>query len=117
MSPEYRNWNVVPDNLKLEIKELVGEKKTRMLIQQGFYFLRSENKTGEIKKLISCFSNEGLITENQKKDALKENSEWNLVRGLINRSKQNNGQEHQGRMTKKRRDNNLKTKLKNSVRR
>lgn len=89
MSPEYKKWSDIPDkfpdNLKSQIVNFLGEKRDNA-IQQGFYFLRSgENK--KIKKVVLCSESEDEITINQKKEALKENSDWCLVRGLKGSSK------------------------------
>lgn len=96
MSPEYRKWPDVPDQypnyLKSEIIGFIGEKELGNAIQQGFYFLRSGNENKEIKKVILCPGREGDISENQKKQALKENSDWYLVHGLKDCSKQKNNQ-------------------------
>lgn len=96
MSPEYKKWLEVPDqhpdNLKSEIVNFMGEKELGNAIQQGFYFLRSGKEKKEIRKVVLCPGRESEINDNQKKQALKENSDWYLVHGLKDCSKQKNDQ-------------------------
>ncbi|MFH1971342.1 MAG: hypothetical protein ABIJ05_03095 [Patescibacteria group bacterium] len=88
MSPEYRKWVDVPKDLRDEIKDTIENSSLNKtyVIQTGFYFLlNSQNK--KITKIILCPGSEGEISENQKKNALKENSDWYLVHGIQDCSK------------------------------
>lgn len=90
MSPDLKKWPDVPGELKSEIEKFVGETALKNAIQQGFYFLRSGNGEKQIRKVILWPGEESEINDNQKKQALKENSDWYLVHGLRGCSKQHN---------------------------
>jgi len=109
MSPEHKKWLDVPDkdpnDLKSEIIRFIGEEGLGNAIQQGFYFLRSGKEKKEIKKVILCPGGEPEINENQKKQALKEKSNWYLVHGLKCSSKKDKKQPKRGHNDFSRKEN------------
>ena len=83
MSPECRKWVDVPKDLRDEIKDTIENSSLNKtyVIQTGFYFLLNpQNK--KITKIVLCPGSDEEISENQKKNALKENSDWYLVHGI-----------------------------------
>ena len=86
MSPDYKNWNLVPQDVRKLVRAKLEELSLEPAhaIQEGFAFVLSGH--GETRKITKVQPDLSALSPQQRNDARKQTSPWHVVSPLLGSS-------------------------------